>query len=33
MQKYRNYPIITLDDDIIFDNTTIESLINSYYIS
>ena len=30
MQKYREYPIITFDDDIIFDETSIESLLNSY---
>lgn len=30
MQKYRNFPIITFDDDIIFEKTTIESLFNSY---
>ena len=30
MQKYRDYPIITFDDDIIYENNTIESLINSY---
>jgi hypothetical protein len=32
MQKYKNYPIITLDDDIIYENNTIESLINSYIL-
>ena len=32
MQKFRDYPIITFDDDIIYENTTIESLINSYII-
>ena len=32
MQKYRNYPIITVDDDIIYENTTVESLLNSYLL-
>ena len=30
MQKFRNNPIITVDDDIIYENTTIESLLKSY---
>ena len=32
MQKYKNYPIITVDDDIIYENTTIESLLKSYLL-
>ena len=32
MQKYRNYPIITVDDDIIYERTTIESLLKSYLL-
>ena len=32
MQKYRNHPIITVDDDIIYENTTIESLLKSYLL-
>ena len=32
MQKYRNYPIITVDDDIVYENTTIESLLKSYLL-
>ena len=32
MQKYRNNPIITVDDDIIYENTTIESLLKSYLL-
>lgn len=30
MQKYRNYPIITFDDDIIYDSDVVESLVRSY---
>ena len=30
MQKYRDYPIITVDDDCLFKEDFIESLINSY---
>ena len=32
MQKYQNFPIITVDDDIVYENTTIESLLNSYLL-
>ena len=32
MQKFRNNPIITVDDDIIYENTTIESLLKSYFL-
>ena len=32
MQKYRNHPIITVDDDIIYEKTTIESLLKSYFL-
>ena len=32
MQKYRNHPKITVDDDIIYENTTIESLLKSYLL-
>ena len=30
MKKYRDYAIITIDDDIIYTNDLIESLYNSY---
>ena len=31
MKKYKNNPIITIDDDIIYDNNLIELLLNGYY--
>ena len=30
MLKYPDYPIITFDDDIIYDNDVVETLVNSY---
>ncbi len=30
MQKYRDYAIITIDDDAYYANDTFESLFNSY---
>lgn len=32
MKKYRNHPIITVDDDIVYEKTTVESLLNSYLL-
>jgi len=30
MRKYKNYPIVTVDDDVIYDSTLIEKLYNGY---
>lgn len=30
MKKYKNYPIVTVDDDVIYDSTLIETLYNGY---